>query len=95
MDEPRLDPDRADAIARAFLQPDARRDANRHRQAREAWWLREKRKVAALALAGFPVGALAAHQAGERFMDGALWGALAGGALGWLWIGWRYWRNAG
>jgi|26BtaG_2_1085354.scaffolds.fasta_scaffold04760_6 hypothetical protein len=90
-----MEESRADAIARAILQPDLKaREELRRKRAKEASWLVEKRKVAWLALIGFAVGAAAAIYGGERFTNGALWGFLSGGAIGWLWIGWRSWRGA-
>ena len=85
----------AEAIARAILQPDLEaREKLRRKKAKEAWWLVEKRKVAWLALIGCAVGAAIAIYAGEHFIDGALWGSLSGGAVGWLWIGWHNRRGA-
>ncbi|MFP7722790.1 hypothetical protein [Lysobacter sp. A3-1-A15] len=79
----------ADAIARAFLQPDQQREANRARQAREAWDERERRKVAAMTLVGFAIGAPIAHYLGVSFTQGGLWGGITGAAVGWLWLAWR------
>ena len=92
---PRMDADRADAIARAFLQPTPEREANRERQAREDWYQREKRKTAVVALVGMAIGVLVAPRLGHRYADGVIWGGLAGAALGWLWIGWRARRRVG
>ena len=90
-----MDKSQADAIAQAILAPDLEaQEALRRKRAKEAWWLAEKRKVAWLVLAGFAVGAAAAHYAGERFTVGGLWGGISGGAIGWLWIGWRNRRHA-
>lgn len=90
-----MDESQADAIARAILTPDIEaREALRRKREKEAWWLVEKRKVAWLALAGFPVGAVIAHFTGERLTAGGLWGAIAGGAIGWIWIGLRNRRRA-
>lgn len=85
----------ADAIAQAMLTPDLKaQEALRRKRAKEAWWHAEKRKVAWLMLAGFAVGIVAVQFTGARFTTGGLWGAMSGGAIGWLWVGWRNRRHA-
>ncbi|GAB3727027.1 hypothetical protein GCM10028862_03040 [Luteimonas pelagia] len=79
--------DRADAIAEAIAHPDTEARAALHaRREQEARSLAERRRVAVLVLVGFTIGALAAWATGERFTRGGLLGAIAAGALGWLWI---------
>ncbi len=90
-----MDKSQADAVAEAMLAPDPKsRETLLRKRAQETWWLVEKRKVAGLALVGFAVGAAAAYFLGERFTSGGLWGAIAGGSVGWLWIWLRSRRRA-
>ncbi|MCD0245878.1 hypothetical protein [Xanthomonas melonis] len=86
-----MDDFNADAVARAVMQQDpAAQEARRLKRARQARWLIEQRKVAALSLLGFAVGALGAHGVGERWVQGALAYSLFASGLGWCWIHWRH-----
>jgi len=85
-----VDKSKADAIAHAILAPDSEsQETLRRKRAKADLAVAGRRKVALLMLVGFAVGAAVAHFAGERFTAGGWWGAIAGGAGGWLWIGWR------
>lgn len=64
------------------------------KRAKEGQRLVDKRKVAWLMLLGFAVGAAATYFVGGQFISAGLWGAIAGGSVGWLWIGWRGYRRA-
>ncbi len=83
----------ADAIAQAILasatqaQQDRRRALDEKR-AQEAQTMANKRRVAALALIGAPLGVAVAWLLAQRLSDGLIWGALAGAALGWasVWL---------
>ncbi len=90
-----MDKSQSDAVVQAVLAPNfkAQKDL-RQQQAREAWWLSEKRRVAWLGLIGFAIGAVVATYIGQRFTTGGLLGGLGGGAVGWLWIGLRSRRRA-
>lgn len=80
-----MDQKRADAIARAMLFPDPRQQVDqRARAERDARLMARQRRVAWMTLAGFAVGAIAAHLLGERFTVGGLWGGIVGGLLGQL-----------
>lgn len=80
----------AEAIVQAILEPDLKaQEELRRKRAKEPWWLAQRRKVASLALIGFAAGAGIATYTGQRFVSGALYGGLAGAALGWCRIGWR------
>lgn len=90
-----MDESQADAIAQAMLSPDPiAQEALRRKRAKEDWLLIERRKIAWLTLAGFPVGAGISCLAGERISSGGLWGAIAGSAIGALWVSWRTSRYA-
>ncbi|MBB5737989.1 MULTISPECIES: hypothetical protein [Xanthomonas] len=85
-----MKPFQADAIAQAMLARDAaEQEALGSRRAKEAQWLIEQRKVAALGLAGFAAGVAVAHVSGQRWATGGLFGNLLGAAAGWIWISWR------
>lgn len=90
-----MDISQANKIADAFLatDPNAKEELLRKR-AKEDRWLVEKRKVAWLMLMGFAGGAAATYYVGGQFTSAGLWGAIAGGSVGWLWIGWRGYRRA-
>lgn len=82
-----MDESRADAIARAILQPSAEVQAHVQRQREaEAQSLAERRRVAWCVLAGMPVGACMAWAMGHRVSEGALWGGITASALAWCWI---------
>jgi|GEM_PF-758560 len=76
---------RAEAIARAILEPDMR--AQQERAERRAAWARDqarRRKAASFALVGVVIGAGVAVWQGQQIGRGALWGGLAGSAFGWM-----------
>lgn len=90
-----MDKNQADAIAQAILQPDRHaQEVLKQKRAGDAWWLREKRKVAWLTLLGLAIGTAVAIYVGERFTIGGLWGSVTGAAAGWIWIGVRRFRRA-
>ncbi len=80
-----MDAKRAEAIASALLKPDL--CAQEERAQRRAAWEREqarKRTAASFALIGVVAGAGLAVSQGRQIGTGALWGGLAGSAVGWL-----------
>jgi len=84
-----LNKSKADAVAKAILEPhlraqDARGEQLRARRAAEAALQRRKRRYAWFVLAGVCVGAGLAHFSGFRLMQGFILGGLAGAAIGWL-----------
>ena len=90
-----MDKIQAEAIAQAILEPDMKvQEEIRRKRTVETRQLAEKRKIAWLGLAGFALGAIAAHFVGERFTVGGLLGGAAGAAFGWLIVGWRNRRRA-
>ena len=90
-----MEQSQADAIARAILEPDLKaQEQLRRKRAAESKQLTEKRKVAWLGLAGFAIGAVAAHFTGEGISAGGLWGGVAGAAVGWVINSWRNRRSA-
>ncbi|MBB4757808.1 hypothetical protein XarjCFBP7653_13170 [Xanthomonas arboricola] len=88
-----MKPSQADAIAQAILARDpAEQEAlrlKRAKQAKQAQWLIEQRKVAGLALAGFVAGAVLAQFFDERWITGGWAGGLLGTVAGRAWIFWR------
>ena len=84
-----------DAIADAIMRPDleARQELERKR-IKAAWRQSEQRKAAWLALVGMALGAAITLSAGESFAADAWRGAIAGLAMGGLWIGVRRLRGA-
>jgi hypothetical protein len=90
-----MDRNKADEIAKAFLEPDVgARMAREAARTREARRLARQRRIALGVLVGFALGALAAPHLGVRFAEGGLWGGLAGCAVAWLWAGWQDRRTA-
>ena len=89
-----MDESQSDAIAQAILRPDSKvQEELRRKKAHKAWWLTEKRKITWLMLIGFAVGAAVALYSGQSFTSGGVWGAVSGGSVGWLWVGWRWHRR--
>ena len=91
-----MDRSQADTVADAILAPHQKslEERRRKREAKERD-LAARRFVAAFVLAGVAIGVALAHLAGQRFIDGCLWGSLGGGAVGWAVVGWRHRRRAG
>lgn len=90
-----MDKTQAEAIAQAILEPGMTVEAAiRRKRSAETRQLAEKQKIAWLGLAGFAVGAVAAHLLGERFAVAGLCGGAAGTVIGWLIMGWHNRRRA-
>ena len=85
-----MDKLQVEAIARAILEPDQKaQEELRRKRLQEDRSLAERRTVAWFVLAGVGVGAVIAYFTGHRFTNGVLWGGIAAGAFGWLFVGLR------
>lgn len=79
----------ADAAAEAILEPhlraqQARSEDLRARKVAEEALQARKRRVAWIVLFGAGIGVAITYVGGFRFVQGILWGGLAGSAIGWL-----------
>jgi hypothetical protein len=78
-----MDEAQADAIAQALLGPDLREQEDlRRKRAAEAQLETKKGQVVWPALAGFVIGAIAAHFVDQRWALGAMCGCIWGATLG-------------
>jgi len=81
-----MDKTQADAVSEAILEPhlraqEARASEIRARRAAAEALDARKRVSARFALVGMAVGAAVAHVGGFRYIEGAIWGGLAGFAV--------------
>ncbi len=79
----------ADAAAEAILEPhlraqQARNEELRVKQVAEEALQARKRRVAWFVLFGAGIGAASTYIGGFPFVQGVVWGGLAGSAIGWL-----------
>ncbi|WP_339357491.1 hypothetical protein [Xanthomonas cassavae] len=88
--QPAMTPFQADAIAQAVLHGDpAGQEALRVKHAKKAWELADRRKVAALGLIGFALGAALAPMHGAHWIRVGTVSSLGAAGIGWIRVSWR------
>lgn len=96
-DMTQINKQQAEAIADALLAPRLAEPAAAHtvvgQQRAQARALQQKKRcIAALALIAGAMGIVIAHYTGQAWLQGFIYGALAGAGIGW--VGCAWWRSA-
>lgn len=92
-DMTRINKQQADAIAEALLAPrraelETTRTDREQQRAQARVLHQKKRRIAALALIAGAVGIVIAPYTGQAWIQGFIYGALAGAGIGWLCCAW-------
>lgn len=89
----RINKQQTDAIADALLAPRlaelaAARSVREQQRAQALALHQKKRRIGTLALIAGAAGMVIAHYTGQAWIQGGIYGALAGAGIGWLCCAW-------